>query len=108
MTTVKTKAKKANAAEKTMSELRQPQVRILAALLKHGELSRAELADKAPVDQAACCELIGSEDKATRLKNDKRHFPSLLSLGYVSSANPKEGGAIRYSITAKGREAAKK
>jgi hypothetical protein len=100
-TTKKTKATKAS------SELRRPQIRILQALVKHGELSRAELAAKAPVDQAACCEFIGSEDKATRLKNDKKHFPSLISLGFVSSALPKDGGAARYTITAKGREAAK-
>ncbi len=104
MTTNTTKKVK---AAKATNELRQPQIRILKALAKNGELSRAELAAKAPVDKAACCEFIGSEDKATRLKNDKKHFPSLLTLGFVISALADEGGAVRYAITAKGREAAK-
>jgi hypothetical protein len=92
----------------TTASLRKGQVRILQCLCKaSGPMDRKAIAAKAPVDLASCVELIGSPDKATRTANDKKHFPSLIGLGYVEVEHPEEGPAV-HSITAKGREALKK
>jgi hypothetical protein len=89
--------------------LRKAQVRILKALLKAGRaLTRKELAEKAPVDVAACVEYVGSSDPDRRAANDTKHFPSLVTLGYVRFGNPEEAGGTCYEITAKGRAAAAK
>lgn len=96
--------------------LRNPQVRILAALAKHGEMTRAAIAEKAPVDVATCVEYVGSDDEAKRLANDKKHFPSLVSLGFVKqdwypNKETDAQGPTHYTITAAGKkalEAAKK
>jgi predicted transcriptional regulator len=95
--------KEAPAAKK--EGLRKPQVRILAALNKHGGMPRTKISEKAPVDLACCTEYIGSDDEATRKANDKSHFPSLLTLGFVSAAA--DEGPTQYAITPKGRAALK-
>jgi hypothetical protein len=101
-------AKNNNKAKNTeATTLRKGQVRILRCLSKaSGPMDRKTIAAKAPVDLASCVELIGSPDKATRVANDKKHFPSLIGLGYVDVEHPEEGPAV-HSITAKGREALK-
>lgn len=101
-------AKKADKAPRARKEgLRNPQVRILKALSKGKSLTRAEIAEKAPVDVATCVEYIGSHDDAKRIANDKKHFPSLLTLKYVKAEQHDEGGhdVVRYAITAAGKAA---
>lgn len=96
------------APTKTSTDLRKPQIRILACLSKNSKpLSRAAIAEKAPVDVASCVEYLGSHDKETRLANDKKHFPSLVTRGYVSHEEIDQDGrdVVVYSITAKGRDA---
>lgn len=106
-TATKTAKTSKKASAKKENGLRKPQLRILAALKKaKGALTRAEISEKAPVDVAACVEYIGSHDDATRKANDKKHFPSLVSLGLVKFGMPEEGGAVCYEITAAGRKAA--
>ena len=105
----KTPAKAKSAAKATTNGgLRKPQYRILKALAKGKPLTRAQLAEKAPVDVAACVEYVGSHDEATRKANDKKHFPSLISLGLVRFGNDEDAGAAVYEITAKGKTAAEK
>lgn len=114
----KTPAKKAASAPRAKKEgLRKPQVRILKTLSKNSKpLTRSEIADKAPVDVATCVEYIGSDDDGVRKSNDKKHFPSLVTLGFVKATDgsPKKGkdgtfsdnaGPTEYSITATGRKA---
>src|SRR5690242_1633048 len=102
-----TTATKSDKAAKANKGLRAPQVRILQALAKSGKpLSRKEIAEKAPVDLAACVEYIGSADPAIRKANDVKHFPSLVSLGLVKEERH-EGEPVTYAITAKGRKLAK-
>jgi|SRR6185369_4445548 len=87
--------------------LRKPQYRILKALSKKSPMTRSEIAGKAPVDIAACVEYIGSSDTAVRKANDKKHFPSLITLGLVKFANDEDATGASYEITAKGRTEAK-
>lgn len=103
-------AAKSNGAPRAKKDgLRKPQIRILAALNKHGELTRGKISEKAPVDLAALTEYIGSDDAAIRKANDAKHFPSLLGLGFVSAASypDKDGhdGPTEYKITASGKKA---
>ena len=93
-------------AEPKAKGLRKPQVRILVALSKSGKpLSRAEISEKATVDVATCTEYIGSIDEVKRLANDVKHFPSLISLGFIRFAAPEEGKGANYEITAAGKKA---
>lgn len=102
------KAKTKPAAKKEGSGLRKPMVRILKALKKANRpLTRKEISEKAPVDVASCVEYLGSHDDATRKANDKKHFPSLLTLGLVKFDSTADGG-VAYAISAKGRTAADK
>jgi hypothetical protein len=98
-------AKKTEPAKKAVKGgLRKPQVRILQFLGAHKKpATRAEIAAGAPVDVATCVEYLGSHDKAKREANDKKHFPSLLTLKFVV-ATQNEGEPVVYSITDKGRE----
>lgn len=112
-----TTATKTSAAKKTTKAaapkekakkdgLRKPQVRILAALARNkAALTRSQIAEKAPVDAAACVEYIGSADEAVRKANDVKHFPSLISLGLVKIEQRDVDGTdtILHTITAKGR-----
>jgi hypothetical protein len=104
--------KSAPAAEKTSTKkiegIRKPQARILEALFKAGHpLSRKQIAEKATVDKAWCTEWIGSNDQAKREANDHKHFPSLISLGFVKFSIPGDRGEVFYEITAAGRKAIK-
>ena len=106
-------AKKAAPTPKTAgsngSSLRKPQARILLALRKAGKgLTRSQIAEKANVDNAGCVEWVGSADDSIRKANDAKHFPSLVSLGYVKFGNNDGSAAAVYEITAKGRAAAEK
>ena len=92
-------------AEKKSDGLRAPQVRILKALAAGKALTRKELAEAAPVDQASCTEHIGSQDAAKRKANDAKHWPSLISLGLVAAEE--KDAVVLYSITAAGRKALK-
>lgn len=107
----KAAAKKAPVTRAKKEGLRKPQVRILQCLSKGKEMSRADISEKAPVDVAACVEYLGSDDAAVRKANDAKHFPSLISLGFVThKAYPTEAGGegpTMYQITAKGRTALK-
>lgn len=99
-------AKAEGAGRPKKDGLRKPQVRILLCLAKANKgLSRADIAEKAPVDVATCVEYIGAIDPAKRLANDeKMGWKSLISLGLVKSA-PAEGENARgqfYALTAKG------
>lgn len=98
--------KKAKAAKKA-DGLRKPQLRILEALAKSAKpLARKGLAAAAKVDSAGCTEWLGSADDAVRKANDAKHFPSLVTLGFVK-AEQQEGEPVTYSITAAGRKALK-
>jgi len=69
--------------------IRKPQLRILAYLAKQKRPStRKQIADGAPVDTAMCTEYLGSDNDAIRLKNDAKHFPSLVTLGYIAARSP--------------------
>lgn len=97
------------AAGSNGSSLRKPQARILLALRKAGKgLTRSQIAEKANVDTAGCVEWVGSADDSIRKANDAKHFPSLVSLGYVKFGNNDGSAAAVYEITAKGRAAAEK
>lgn len=103
----KTAVKKPAAPAKECG-LRKPQVRILRALADNGGwMDRKTIAQKAPVDVATCVEYIGSHDDAKRKKNDEKHFPSLISLGYLTAEQHDVNGRDRivYSVTAEGRKA---
>lgn len=101
-------APKASANGHVKSDLRKPQLRILKALEKKSPMSRVDISKKAPVDVAACVEYIGSHDDAVRKANDKKHFPSLITLGYVRFANSEDEAAQAYELTANGRKRAAK
>lgn len=105
-----TPRKKAEKKDKPKSELRAPQIRILKALKGGKTLTRAQIASKAPVDVATCVEYLGSPDPAIREKNDKKHFPSLVSLGLVRQEQHDidNRDVMMYSITAKGTKALEK
>lgn len=116
-TTAATKSTKKPATKKTAdsngkaSGLRAPQVRILKALVKAGKpMTRSQISEKAPVDQAACVEYIGSHNPDVRLANDAKHFPSLVTLGYVKAEMHDVDGrdVVQYTVTAKGAKAAEK
>jgi len=96
---------------KPKSDLRKPQQRILECLAKASQpMTRKEIAEHAGVDSAGCTEWIGSTNDDTRLANDTKHFPSLVSLGFVKqSVNAVEGGKATafYTITAVGRKQVK-
>lgn len=103
----KPKAKPAKAAKPT-NGIRKPQLAILKALAKAGRsLTRGQIADKAKVDVAWLTSWIGSHDEGVRKANDKKHFPSLLTLGLVKYAPGDEDGAVAYQVTAKGEKVAK-
>lgn len=109
--TAKKGTKTAPAAKNGKPEgLRKPQVRILLALLKKDQQTRVQLSSSAPVDQAACVEYIGSPKEEVRLANDKKHFPSLLSLKLVKQEQLDINGkdTIVYSLTAPGKKEAEK
>lgn len=111
-----TKTSKATKAEKTEKNttkaekkgLRKPQIKVLSVLSK-GEvpLSRAMIASRGEIDQATLVEYIGSSNPEIRSKNDEKHFPSLLTLGYVKEEVHDVGGKDHhvYLITAKGKAA---
>lgn len=111
--TVAKTAQKADAKASTSGKpgLRKPQYRILKCLAKSPKpLTRAQIAEKAPVDQAACVEYIGSHDGDIRKANDAKHFPSLVSLGLVKHEQHDVDGrdVVVYMITAKGKAVSEK
>lgn len=107
---VKTEAPKAEAPAKVEKKgLTKPQLRILACLAKGVTLTRAEISEKAPVDNAFCTEYLGSLKDEVRLKNDIK-LPSLLTLKMIKVAiHEVEGKNIaQYTITAVGKQAHEK
>lgn len=108
-----TKAAPAAKAEKNgkapkVEGLAKPQVRILQLLSKGQELTRAEIAEKAPVDNAFCTTWIGSLDPAKREANEqKRGIKSLLTLKHVIAKQYDVNGkdVTYYSITPAGKKA---
>jgi len=96
-----TATKKQKAAPAPVS-IRKPQLRLLETLAKVGPMTRKALAEKAKVDPAGCTEYLGSDDAATRKANDKKHFPSLVSLGFVLGES-KDGEPTTYKITPAGK-----
>lgn len=104
-------AASAPATKEKKAGLRKPQVRILAWLSKAGKpQTRAQIAEKAPCDVANCVELLGSHNPETRAANDVKHYPSLLSLGFVKLEKHDVDGkdVMSYSISAKGKAAYEK
>ena len=103
-------AKKESAPRAKKDGLRAGQVRILKALVKKDLMGRVEIAQKAPVDVANCVELIGSHDEDKRAANDVKHYPSLITLGFVKPEQHDVEGkdTILYRITAKGKTEASK
>lgn len=92
--------------------LRKPQLKILAALAGakvKKPVARKDVAALAGVDNAGCTEWIGSTDPAKRAANDAKHFPSLLTLGFVSEhpVDVEGKNATAYAITEAGRKALK-
>lgn len=108
-TTKKKAATKKKAGATKKEGLRKPQVRILATLNKAGKngVTRAAIAEKSEVDAAACTEYLGSTDPDVRAANDKKHFPSLIGLGYVKAEKHDVDGkdVISYHISESGKNA---
>lgn len=100
--------KAATKTAKDKSGLRKAQERILKLLAKNTKpMTRKVISEKAPVDLASTVEYLGSHDKAKRLANDEKHFKSLVSLGFVTFGKAeKEGDAVSYVITDKGKQKA--
>lgn len=98
------KAKAESNGKPAKKGLRGPQVRILKALKKSEGTPRDRnwISEKAPVDLATCVEYCGSPDPAKRKANDAKHFPSLVSLGFLKIAIPEESGPTVYQITKAG------
>lgn len=100
-------APKASEKKATVEKLpiRKPQLRVLQALAINVErpLSRNEIAEAAQIDIAPLVEYLGSSDEARRKANDAKHFPSLISLGYVK-LHLMEGQPATYSITSAGKK----
>lgn len=92
------------------SSLRKPQVRILAALAKHGSLSRQGISEQAEVDYASTPTYLGKLDLANRKASDKKCV-SLITLDYItfSDVEDKDTGhtVTEFKITAKGKTALK-
>lgn len=105
-----TKAKSKAPAKAKKDGLRKPQIAVLTALSKNSRaLSRNQISEKAGVDLAGLTEWIGSEDEGRRLANDKKHFPSLISLRHVKHGPSEDGGSgATYIITESGRKALEK
>lgn len=87
-------------------KLKKPQLRILQALKEGQEMSRAEIALAAKVDNASLTGYIGSLDPVIREKNDTSWYPSLISMGLVNTMVYDERGkdVTRYFITKQGKE----
>ena len=96
-------AKKAPAAPKDPSALSKPQIRILNALLKSSPLTRKQISETAPVDNAFCTEYLGSLKDEIRIKNDVK-LVSLLTHKFIKSETDEELGVV-YHITALGKQA---
>lgn len=102
--------KKAPAPRAKKEGLRAPQERILKTLLA-GESTRKQLAEKATFDVTMGTEYLGSSDDEVRIKNDTKHFPSLISLGFVKAEEHEDSEGRKqtfYKITAEGKKAAAK
>lgn len=89
--------------------LRKSQITTLKVLAKSNTpQSRKQISEKGKTDLAALTEAIGSEDDAVRIKNDKKHYPSLVTMALIKPSPAAEGGGTVYMITAKGRTVAAK
>lgn len=90
--------------------MRMPQLKILAALAKSGKwMSRKEVVEATGADNAWMTEWLGSNDPSKRAANDAKHFPSLVTLAYVSFDTQDRDGrdTTVYKITPEGRAALK-
>ena len=83
--------------------LRKPQIRILQVLAKGKALTRGQISEKAPVDNAFCTEYMGSLNEEVRAKNDAK-YPCLLTLKFIKAETHDIDGkdTVMYSITAAG------
>jgi len=101
----KGKKGKGGTKKKEVGGLRRPQLRILSILAKGKSLTRSQIAEKAPVDNAMCTTYIGSNNPDIRKKTDK-NVVSLLTLKYVRAELPEEEGRdiVLYTITALGKK----
>ncbi len=120
-TTAKKTTKKAapkKAAKKTITKkttkkkttkkkdgLRKAQIRILQALKSGKQLTRAQIAEKVGVMSADCTYYVGANDSDVRTANDKKHYPSLISLKLVRIEQHDTDGKVvtYYSITTLGK-----
>ncbi len=99
------------ATTKEKGGLKKPQIRILKALSDPqvtSPLSRAQISEAGSVDVAMMVEYIGSHDDSRREANDAKHFPSLITLGFVKAEVCEGVKGIAYAITANGRKEAAK
>jgi len=87
--------------------LRKPQIRILAALRKKSPMTRAEIAERAKVDLAWCVTNLGSSDPEIRKANDRKWYPSLITLRLVELTNDEESRGALYRITELGKNVLK-
>ena len=92
----------------TELKLKKPQLRILSALKDGHEMTRAEIALAAKVDNASLTGYIGSLDPEIREKNDREWHPCLISMDLVNTIVYDENGrdVTRYFITKTGKEVA--
>jgi hypothetical protein len=90
----------------TELKLKKPQLRILSALKDGHEMTRAEIALAAKVDNASLTGYIGSLDPEIREKNDREWHPCLISMDLVNTIVYDENGrdVTRYFITKTGKE----
>lgn len=92
--------------------LRDAQVRILHYLARHNDAAdRNDVSTGAPCDLANCVELLGSHNQEKREANDAKHYPSLLTLGYVKAKVGESATGrttVEYQITPEGKKLAGK
>lgn len=108
---VKEETKTIIATTKEKGGLKKPQIRILKALSNPAvtvPMSRAQISAAGSVDVAMMVEYIGSHDDAKREANDAKHFPSLITLGFVKPETREDVKGVVYSVTANGRKEAAK
>lgn len=87
-------------------DLRKPQIKVLEVLSKaKSALTRNAISEKAGCRVHMLSAYLGSNDREKREANDKKHYPSLLSLGFVKAEISEGMEGTTYTITPKGLKA---
>jgi hypothetical protein len=99
---------KTEKAPRDKSVLSKPQIRILQCLAKGKALSRKQISEKAPVDNALCTSYIGAIDPEILARPE--HAFSLINRKFVRAEQHDVDGkdVILYTITASGKVALSK